>query len=121
MVVFFDIMFLDGEPLLDRCYDDRRRLLQQTIIVIPGFSSLSHRECISLSEGQATAAHELISIFSDHIARQEEGEHFVSVSGNRKSYTVKGLVLKGASSSYNDFRRPWVKVKISPCSRCAIT
>ncbi|KIJ55558.1 hypothetical protein M422DRAFT_240172 [Sphaerobolus stellatus SS14] len=94
MVVFFDIMFLDGESLMDHKYDTRRTLLEQTISVIPGFVSLSHRERISFTSGRPAATKLLAKIFAEHIAKHEEG-----------------LVLKEASSRYNTISSPWVKLK----------
>lgn len=36
-LVFFDVLHLDGESLLDRSYDERRKVLENVIKLIPGF------------------------------------------------------------------------------------
>lgn len=38
-LVFFDVLHLDGESLLDTKYDDRRKALESVIKVVPGFVS----------------------------------------------------------------------------------
>lgn len=38
-LVFFDILHLDGENLLPRTYDERLKLLEGTVRVVPGFVS----------------------------------------------------------------------------------
>ncbi|KAF8513409.1 hypothetical protein BU17DRAFT_31851, partial [Hysterangium stoloniferum] len=93
-IVFFDVMFLDGCSLMHHTYQERRSQLEHLINVIPGFVSLSHRERIGLDRGLLLAIKDLARIFSQHIANYQEG-----------------IVLKGASSTYNSFQQPWVKLK----------
>lgn len=38
-LVFFDVLHVDGQNLLDKPYDERRKVLEGAIKVIPGFVS----------------------------------------------------------------------------------
>lgn len=40
--MFFDVLHLDGTPMLDKTYDERRRTLEGAIRTIPGFVSGVH-------------------------------------------------------------------------------
>ncbi|KAF8586434.1 hypothetical protein K439DRAFT_1387139 [Ramaria rubella] len=94
MIVFFDIMFLNGGSLLGKGYNERRALLERTINVVPGYVTLTRRQRINLSRGIHPALRDLALVFAEHVANHQEG-----------------LVLKASSSTYNDNRYPWVKLK----------
>lgn len=69
-VVFFDVMFIDGLSLLDKCYRDRRAQLECLVNPILGFASLSHRERVDLYGDPVQI---IARIFSEHIASYQEG------------------------------------------------
>ncbi|GJJ11411.1 hypothetical protein Clacol_005644 [Clathrus columnatus] len=69
-LVFFDVIFVDGEILLNRSYKDRRAELERLISPILGFVSLSQRERVDLKHN---AVQSLARIFSEHIANYQEG------------------------------------------------
>jgi DNA ligase-4 len=90
-LVFFDILFLDFESLLSRSYADRRELLESLLKPSPGKAILAQRYLIDM---RTNPGNKLYRIFSEHIAACQEG-----------------LVLKAEDSRYNDYRKPWVKIK----------
>jgi len=91
-LVFFDVLYLDSVSLLSRNYSERRQLLGSLIRIEPGKSMLAKRYPIDMTSNQPVKV--LYQIFSEHIAAGEEG-----------------LVLKGDDSKYNDYRKPWIKLK----------
>ena len=93
MVVFFDILYRDGESLLHLGYEKRRAILEQTISIQSGYSILAERCPIALD---SLALDELHDVFAAHIADHQEG-----------------VVLKAANATYNDVSLPWVKVSLN--------
>ncbi|KAJ3865146.1 hypothetical protein EV359DRAFT_39465, partial [Lentinula novae-zelandiae] len=98
-LVFFDIMYLDDESLLQTPYNLRREKLEELIIKEPGKAMLADRWLINLDElsqnsPRGTARRTLHDVFARRIAIGEEG-----------------LVLKAADSEYNESKKPWVKLK----------
>lgn len=114
-LVFFDVLYLNGESLLGHSYRDRRAMLESLITVLPGQAILAARYRIDMlpvskpnrrffgktynkfnptSEDNEAAAAKLCWIFASHIASFEEG-----------------LVLKAEESRYNDWNKQWVKLK----------
>jgi DNA ligase-4 len=91
-LVFFDILYLDSKSLLSRSYAERRELLETLIDSTPGKAVLAARYPINMLAKDRCKA--LYKIFAQHIATSQEG-----------------LVLKAEESMYNDYRKPWVKVK----------
>ena len=49
-LVFFDVLHLDGESLLQRGYDERRKILEGVVRTVPGFVS-SGRVATQTGEG----------------------------------------------------------------------
>ncbi|KAF8159724.1 hypothetical protein B0H34DRAFT_704613 [Crassisporium funariophilum] len=91
-LVLFDILVLDSETLLFQPYSRRREILEALIIEKPGQAILADRWVVNMSLPQP---HQILDkIFSDHIKACQEG-----------------LVLKAANSWYNEYRKPWVKLK----------
>jgi hypothetical protein len=93
-LAFFDILYLDGEPLLKKPYDTRRRCLEGVVQTIPGFvssiivyhskvqvqtmspivldqSQIAERYPIDLSQGNEFAKKQLETIFAASNARIE--------------------------------------------------
>ncbi|WWC92925.1 uncharacterized protein L201_007888 [Kwoniella dendrophila CBS 6074] len=93
-LVFFDILFLNGQNLLHRRYEERRALLEETIRPIHGFSQLAERTKINLSANRNAALESLEKAFQLSSDRREEG-----------------LVLKASNSTYTNMRWQWVKLK----------
>ncbi|KAG8949876.1 hypothetical protein FRC04_008179 [Tulasnella sp. 424] len=94
MLVFFDVLYLDGTSLINKAYDYRRKTLERLIIPISGFNMLAERVQIKL--GQSDSIEQLRSIMARRIAEFEEG-----------------LVIKPASSKYNELtpNMRWIKLK----------
>jgi DNA ligase 4 len=88
-LVFFDILLLDGCSLLQAPYSRRRSILESVITPIPQYSMLAERKLID-----DRSTDRLKDVFAETVAQCEEG-----------------LVLKAEDTAYNDWRRPWVKLK----------
>ncbi|KPV75538.1 uncharacterized protein RHOBADRAFT_53505 [Rhodotorula graminis WP1] len=86
MVVWFDVLLLDDESLLDETYSSRRARLDSLIRPIPGFSMLSERVLINFDH-KSSALENLRLRFAHIITRRCEG-----------------LMLKPLGSLYNDPR-----------------
>ncbi|GAA6048228.1 hypothetical protein JCM3770_006492 [Rhodotorula araucariae] len=95
MVVWFDVLLVDDESLLDEPYQQRRARLDSLVRAIPGFSMLSERVIINFDH-KRSALENLRLRFAHIITRRCEG-----------------LMLKPLSSAYNDPRatQRWVKLK----------
>ncbi|KIO24857.1 hypothetical protein M407DRAFT_25816 [Tulasnella calospora MUT 4182] len=94
MLVFFDVLYVDGASLVSKSYEHRRKTLERIINPIPGFSVLAERVQIKL--GQSDSIEQLRSIMARRIAEFEEG-----------------LVIKPACSRYNELtpNMRWIKLK----------
>ncbi|KAF8202116.1 hypothetical protein BJ912DRAFT_943800 [Pholiota molesta] len=92
-LVFFDILYLDSKSLLGVPYSTRRELLEKHIRTEPGKAILAARYPINMSS-TVKAEDALRRTFAEHIAAYEEG-----------------LVLKAGDARYNDYQKPWVKLK----------
>lgn len=92
MLIFFDVLFMDGQSLLQDTYDTRRETLEGLITEIEGFSKIASRTAISMRKGDPCRT--LESILSTSASKFEEG-----------------LVLKADVSTYNSRVLPWVKLK----------
>lgn len=101
-MVFFDILYLNGTPLLSEPYRARRATLEGIIESIPRYAYLAHRAEVPVfgSKGFDHGLDTLEHIFASSIVNREEG-----------------LVLKAAESTYADCRYPWVKVRSFGCKR----
>ncbi|KDQ19564.1 hypothetical protein BOTBODRAFT_28144 [Botryobasidium botryosum FD-172 SS1] len=91
MVVFFDILLLNGVSLVKQSYEDRRRMLESVVTVIPGFTALAERTEIDMRVNPLEA---LENCFADSVADHQEG-----------------LVIKAAEAAYSAYKLPWVKLK----------
>jgi DNA ligase-4 len=97
-LIFFDILHLDGDSLLNLPYSARRAALERAIRPIPGFASLAQRTPVHLHLGREPALAALRLAFQRSSAAHEEG-----------------LVLKSSCSPYPSASRTgahrWVKLK----------
>ncbi|KAJ3379179.1 hypothetical protein HDU84_006978 [Entophlyctis sp. JEL0112] len=93
LLVFFDILFLNGASLFQMPYSERRQLLKRVIRPIPNYSMISESRTFSLREGDACA--ELRCYFLEVCARPGEG-----------------VVCKGLTGTYNPgCDSLWLKLK----------
>lgn len=89
-LVFFDVLVLDSQNLMFKPYLHRREILEG-LITEPGQAILADRFLIDMSTRPRET---LAKIFDEH-----------------KAAHLEGLVLKAEDSWYNDYRKPWVKLK----------
>ena len=90
-LVFFDILLLDSRPLTSLPYHQRRKIMESTVLPIPGISIIAERSPIDLNKGINAASTQLKSVFAQAMADHQEG-----------------LVLKADEGAY--IKSPWVKV-----------
>ncbi|GAA6059260.1 hypothetical protein JCM10212_006653 [Sporobolomyces blumeae] len=95
MVVWFDMLLVGDESLLETSYQERRARLESLIRPIPGFSMLAESVLIDFDHA-STALDDLRARFAKIIVDRCEG-----------------LMLKPLGSRYNDAQRgqKWVKLK----------
>ncbi|ORY50865.1 DNA ligase/mRNA capping enzyme [Rhizoclosmatium globosum] len=95
LLVFFDIMYLNGESLLSLPYVQRREILEQVIRPIPNYSAVSETRRFQLQLDPDEACTQLRKYFLQVCARPAEG-----------------LVCKGVSGRYEPGRDSlWMKLK----------
>jgi DNA ligase 4 len=90
-LIFFDVLVLDSQNIMFEPYLSRRETLEGLILTEPGQAMLAERFLIDMS---ARPEKTLTKIFDKH-----------------KAAHLEGLVLKAEDSWYNDYRKPWVKLK----------
>ncbi|BGP24561.1 hypothetical protein JCM10295v2_003479 [Rhodotorula toruloides] len=95
MIVWFDVLVMDGESLLDQPYQARRARLESLVLPIEGFSMLADSVIVDFDYTEK-AVSKLRDRFANIIASRCEG-----------------LMLKPLNSAYNDLRcgQRWVKLK----------
>ncbi|GAA5978700.1 hypothetical protein JCM11641_006147 [Rhodosporidiobolus odoratus] len=95
IVVWFDVLVVGEETLLDEPYYTRRARLESLVLPIEGFSMLS--DSVIIDFAHAPSALENLRL------------HFAHIIAKR----CEGLMLKPLQSKYNDFTRGmrWVKLK----------
>ncbi|ESK96426.1 atp dependent dna ligase domain protein [Moniliophthora roreri MCA 2997] len=122
-LVFFDVMYLNGESFLTTPYKKRHVMLESLIREIPGKAVLAQRWPIYMMGTQRHATglaswklppqkrpnedHE--SSVRGHARSPEQG--LAMIFARRLASYEEGLVLKAAESAYNDWKLPWVKLK----------
>ena len=93
-LVFFDILMVDSDSLMQHTYAERREILESIITLEHGYSMLAERWEIPMNNGPcSTSVGTLGDIFSKLIAAPEEG-----------------AILKADEGTYRDYDFPWVKV-----------
>ncbi|KAJ3731805.1 hypothetical protein DFJ43DRAFT_1077544 [Lentinula guzmanii] len=129
-LVFFDVMYRDGDSLVQTPYRRRREILEELIIQEPGRAMLADRWLIDLAEHSQDSPSDYDfsedyrsdgdgELDSDHEESIEENEGDVSAArrslhaifARRIAAGEEGLVLKAADSEYNELKKPWVKLK----------
>lgn len=71
MVIFFDVLMLDDEPVLRHCLQERRNLLRDVIQVNPGRSMRSEWSLLDFKTGDGIT--DLKEIFARNLASRQEG------------------------------------------------
>ncbi|KAJ3062417.1 hypothetical protein HDU98_001722 [Podochytrium sp. JEL0797] len=95
LLVFFDIMYLNGESLLTHTYDQRRALLERVIRPIRRHASLSETRRFQVAEDPETVCTQL-------------RKHFLQVCAR----PAEGLVCKGVTGGYEPgSEKLWMKLK----------
>lgn len=90
-LVFFDVLILDSQNLMFEPYLYRREILEGLILPEPGQAIFANRFLVDMSTRPQET---LTKIFDEH-----------------KAAHLEGLMLKAEDSWYNDYRKPWVKLK----------
>lgn len=99
-LVFFDVLYIDGEVLLDKPYKERRQRLESCIRVIPGFTMIAERTIIDFTVG--------------HI--DEGASALAAAFSTAQTLRQEGLVLKSQDGLYRsgiaiDSSNAWIKMK----------
>ncbi|EMD92383.1 hypothetical protein COCC4DRAFT_130085 [Bipolaris maydis ATCC 48331] len=71
MIVFFDVLTVDDEPVLRHCLEDRRKILHKLIHVIPGRSMLSEWALLDFKTGNGLT--DLKQTFARTLVDRQEG------------------------------------------------
>jgi DNA ligase-4 len=71
MVVFFDVLMLDEEPVLRHCLQERRNLLRDLVQVKPGRSMRSEWSLLDFKTGDGMV--DLKEVFARNLANRQEG------------------------------------------------
>ena len=71
MIVFFDVLTVDDEPVLRHCLEDRRKILHKLIHVMPGRSKLSQWTLLDFKTGSGIT--DLKQTFARTLADRQEG------------------------------------------------
>jgi DNA ligase-4 len=71
MIVFFDVLVLDDEPVLRHCLQDRRKILRDLVHLIPGRSMRSEWTLLDFKTGDGII--DLKQTFARNIATRQEG------------------------------------------------
>ncbi|RKP16736.1 DNA ligase/mRNA capping enzyme, partial [Rozella allomycis CSF55] len=93
ILIFFDILYLNGEGLLNCTLRNRRLKLEQVVQTIPNYCELSKTFIIDFSKLNHLDL--LRNVFQEHIQKNEEG-----------------IIVKSLDSIYKPFNRTnWWKIK----------
>ena len=98
-LVFFDILHLDGQSLLNEPYSQRRSLLESLIVQRYGYTMLARRVAIDMVNRE----------------RAEDGLRLAIAELKREF--EEGAVVKADESRYNDPKLKWVKVSSDDVAR----
>ncbi|KAF1934880.1 hypothetical protein EJ02DRAFT_460848 [Clathrospora elynae] len=71
MIVFFDVLVLDNEPVLRQCLQDRRKILRDLVQVLPGRSMRSEWTLLDFKTGDGIT--DLKQTFARNLADRQEG------------------------------------------------
>lgn len=71
MIVFFDVLVLDDEPVLRRCLQHRRSILRKLVRVIPGRSMRSEWTLLNFQSDDGMI--DLKQVFAQALANRQEG------------------------------------------------
>ncbi|KAF2826924.1 hypothetical protein CC86DRAFT_466700 [Ophiobolus disseminans] len=71
MIVFFDVLILDDQPVLRHCFQDRRKILRDLVSVIPGRAMRSEWTLLNFKDGDGIT--DLKQTFARNLAGRQEG------------------------------------------------
>ncbi|KAE9400367.1 hypothetical protein BT96DRAFT_993059 [Gymnopus androsaceus JB14] len=118
-LVFFDVMYLDDESLVQEPYYHRRQILENLIITEPGWAMLADRWLIDL-EGHSCGSPSDYDDCNVDIEEEDDGEEsaarraLYSIFAKRLALGEEGLVLKAVDSEYNEVGNPWAMIPNVP-------
>lgn len=94
-VVFFDVLSMNGQSVINSPYCERRKLLESAVHVIPNYAMLVERK--------------KFTNVNDPVSQSALREYYAEIIAERH----EGLMLKADQSRYNDYRPGllWYKVK----------
>ncbi|KAJ3105901.1 hypothetical protein HDU97_007400 [Phlyctochytrium planicorne] len=93
-VVYFDLLHLNGQNLINERFEERRRRLREIVVIVPNYSEVSESHEIDLLDTDRATV-ELRNLFAEVAARPAEG-----------------LVVKGAAGEYTPrIEGTWYKLK----------
>ncbi|EGG05477.1 uncharacterized protein MELLADRAFT_107575 [Melampsora larici-populina 98AG31] len=94
-VVFFDVLYINGQSVINSPYSERQRLLESAVQVIPNYAMLVERR--KFTNVNHPASHSALR------------EYYAKLIAERH----EGLMLKADQSCYNDYKPglQWYKVK----------
>ncbi|KIK60331.1 hypothetical protein GYMLUDRAFT_200426 [Collybiopsis luxurians FD-317 M1] len=118
-LIFFDIMYLEDESLIQQPYYRRREILEKLIITQPGQAILADRWLIDI-HNHSPNDHDVSD--EDDEDDEDDGDELDEdgnpargalrkVLARKLAFGEEGLVLKAAESEYNEYGKPWVKLK----------
>ncbi|KAG8745643.1 hypothetical protein FRC10_007340 [Ceratobasidium sp. 414] len=105
-LIFFDILSLDGQSLLGRPFEQRRKILEEVVRCVPGWVGISNGAWINLTEDNNTDTQSSTQSFT-HPSHEALIQRFSQVIADYE----EGLVVKPCSGGYNYSRAQWVKMK----------
>ena len=99
MIILYDILLLDDNPVLTRAYCERKRILEDLVLEIPGRAELAMRKSINFGSHDATESLRLA--FAHGIAMRWEGfvlkpvdRPYFHLGQHRTSHTGHWIKLK---------------------------
>lgn len=100
MIIYYDVMLMDNDPIIDKSHTRRRRLLKKLITPIPGRAALAVRDLIDFSS--ANGPNHLQQALARAFAMRWEG--LVLKPSNEPYYSTRQL-------SSGEYPSCWIKMK----------
>lgn len=114
-IIFFDVLALEGQSLLNTPFERRREVLEELIRRIPGWSGISSGEWIKLDHESENSQNQ-----SQSQSRSQDSSQKPKLSSQKSLINTfsrsiasyqEGLVLKPCTGKYNCTQAQWVKMK----------
>ncbi|KAF8603783.1 hypothetical protein BDV93DRAFT_544423, partial [Ceratobasidium sp. AG-I] len=114
-LIFFDVLALDGQSLLNTPFERRREILEELIRRIPGWSGISTGEWIDLNhDSEDSSQSQSQSQSQDTPSRKPKlnpRQSIITTFSRAIASYQEGLVLKPSTGAYNSTQARWVKMK----------